>query len=91
MLTLPIYNAIINDENKGILRISLVDDPAVESFWLAYNEDKEPLYFSVQNEDERKVLGVVMRADFPIYRKDVNRGDYYVIYSKETIKRWLKS
>lgn len=86
MKKLPIYNALITTENTGLQRISLVESPAVLSNFLAFDEDKQEVKFAVQDEEKREVLGVVMRADFPIYRCDSQNGEYYVKYGKETIK-----
>lgn len=83
---LPIYNALITTENTGLQRISLVESPAVLSNFLVFDENKQEVKFAVQDEEKREVLGVVMRADFPIYRCDSQNGEYYVKYSKETIK-----
>jgi len=42
--------------------------------------------FAIQDEDERIITGPIMLADTPIYRNDDN-GEYYVVFSKETIKK----
>lgn len=42
--------------------------------------------FAIQSEDERIISGPLMLADTPIYRNDDN-GEYYVVFSKETIKK----
>lgn len=86
MKKLPIYNALITTENTGLQRISLVESPAVLSNFLAFDEDKQEVKFAVKDEEKREVLGVIMRAEFPIYRCDKQNGEYYVKYSKETIK-----
>lgn len=85
MNKIPIYNAILSDENDGMICISLVDCPAVEDNFVAFNKQEE-VKFSILNEEEKMILGVVMRADFPIYRYSENMGEYYIKYSKETIK-----
>lgn len=88
MNKLPIYRAVVNDDDEsGMLTISLVDAPAVEVDFLYFDEDKKPLAFSVENEEERKVLGVVMTADTPIYRRDANGMEYYIVYDKQTIEK----
>lgn len=82
---IPIYEALINDDNDGITVISLVDDPAVESNFVAFSK-KEKVKLAIENESEHMVLGVVMRADYPIYRN--NDGyEYYITYSPSTIKK----
>lgn len=91
ILDLPLYEALITDEEDGIVCISLVDDPAVESNWLAFAKNKQPhLQFKVENEDEHIILGVVMRADFPIYRVGISGFEYYIQYSKETIAKMTR-
>lgn len=84
---IPVYNAIADEFGLGIERISLVDDPAVQSNFLAFNKDRKPQMYAVQDEDQHRVIGVVMRADFPIYRKDPGLGEYYVMYSAEVIRQ----
>ena len=84
---IPVYDAIITDEDTGMMRISLVDDPAVMSNFQAFDSAKPMMMYSIQDEEKRLVRGVVMRADFPIYRRDENLGEYYVIYKADTIRK----
>lgn len=44
------------------------------------------LSFAVQDEEQKIVSGPLMIADLPIYRKDQD-GEYYVMFSKEEIKK----
>ena len=83
---IPVYQALADDEGTGILRISLVDDPAVQSDFMAFDRTRKVQLYAVQDEDKRLVLGVVMRADFPIYRRDERNGEYYIIYKADTIR-----
>lgn len=84
---IPVYNAIISDEETGMFKISLVDEPAVMSNFLAFDKTRKPLMYAIANEEKRIVRGVVMRADFPIYRYDENFGEYYIIYKADTIRQ----
>lgn len=83
MNRLPIYNIVLGNA-EGIQMMSLVDYPAVETNFLAFEEQKE-MKFSV-NEEEHIVFGCALRADFPIYRFD-RMGEYYVVFTKEVIKQ----
>lgn len=83
---IPIYEAIINDQSEGIFKISLVDLPAVESDFLTFKK-QDLIKYSIQNEEQRIVYGVLMRADFNIYRYSKDLGEFYIRYSKETIKK----
>jgi len=42
--------------------------------------------FVIQDEDQQIISGPLMLADTPIYRNDHN-GEYYVVFTKETIKK----
>lgn len=83
---IPVYDAIISDEETGMFKISLVDDPAVMSNFLSFNNDRMVQMYKVENEEKRLVRGVVMRADFPIYRYDKHHGEYYIIYKADQIR-----
>lgn len=84
---IPIYEAMINEPIEGIYKISLVDAPAVESNFYFFNKQDKELKYSIQNEEQRIVFGVLMRADYNIYRRDEQFGEYYIRYSKDTIKK----
>lgn len=84
---IPVFNALITDEETGMFKISLVDDPAVMSNFLAFDNTRKVMMYHVENEDKRLVRGVVMRADFPIYRYDQCFGEYYIIYKAEEIRK----
>ena len=83
---IPVFQAIVDSEDCGMFRISLVDDPAVQSNFLAFKDAPRKMMYSVQDEDKHLVLGVVMRADFPIYRKEPELGEFYIIYKADTIR-----
>ena len=89
---IPVMNATVNQEGDGMLRISLVDWPAVESDFLTFhkNAKKEAApaaqMYKVLDEEKRLIYGVVMRADFPIYRFDEQNGEYFIVFEKDTIR-----
>ena len=47
---IPVYDAIISDEETGMFRISLVDDPAVMSNFQAFDAHKKPMMYAIQDE-----------------------------------------
>lgn len=86
MIKLPIYRAIVNDTDEtGMMTISLVDEPAVEQDFFYFNEEKQMLTYAVQAEEQRKVFGLVMEANKPIYRKTAEGYEYYIFYDRKTI------
>ena len=84
---IPVFQAVINDDEEGMLRISLVDAPAVMSDFMKFAEQKPVQLFSIEDEDKRLVYGVVMRADFPIYRVDPYGKEFYMIFKADTIRK----
>lgn len=83
---LPLFKAIFDpdDLDEGVFTVSLVEEPAVESYFIAFDKDEE-LSFSIVDESEHKVIGVVLRADYPILRVD-GEGKYYnLVFDKDTI------
>lgn len=86
-MKLPLYNALINNEEDGLLVMSLVERPATDFNWLTFNEDKKPMTYSIQDEEKKILCGVVMLADTPIYRRDSDGFEYYIQYSKETLEK----
>lgn len=84
---IPVYNALVDDEGTGMIRVSLVDDPAVMTNFLAFDKDRKTLTYRVADEDRRLVFGVLMRADFPIYRNDPRFGEFYIVYTADTIRK----
>ena len=89
-MKLPIYDVVIdlNDEETGMSCISLVDEPAVEKDFLLFAKEapKKALQFAIDDNMEHCITGVAIRADYPIYRIGTSGYEYYVRFSKETIK-----
>ena len=84
---IPVFQALVDDGDTGMMRISLVDSPAVLSDFQAFSCRRQPVMYRVEDEEKRLVRGVVMRADFPIYRRDEKWGEYYIIYRADTIRK----
>ena len=83
---IPLYAAHISEDGTGVFCVSLVTDPATEVPFFFFDKDKKLEKFAVENQKEHIVAGVIMLADTQIYRRS---GDYeyYIIYSKETLKQ----
>ena len=83
---LPVYEGKIVDNEDGMICISLVDEPATESNFVAFSSEKENIQFSIANEEQRMVFGLIMGANQPIYRRDKSGYEYYIIYRPETLR-----
>lgn len=86
---LPIYEVLIDDEVEGMYTVSLVANPATERSWMAFSEDKKvKLNFNIVDNEQHKVMCVICRCDFPIYRIDPQTlEEFYVIYHSNTIEK----
>lgn len=86
---LPIYELKISEnieDDSEVNFVALVDKPAIEKNFLAFDEQKQHLAFAISNEDKRIISGPLMIAQKPIYRNDDN-GEYYIKFSADTIKQ----
>jgi len=80
-MDLPFIEFTLSDDVEGLQAIAFVDAPAIGLNYQAFAPHK----FEVINEEKRIVMGAAMIPDLPIYRRD-ERGEYYAIFRKETIK-----
>lgn len=84
---IPVFDAVLADDDCRFERVSLVDSPATMSDFFAFAE-KHPLQmYAVTDEDKHLVRGVLMRADFPVYRRD-EAGEYYIIFCADEIRKY---
>ena len=83
-MELPIYDITISDLADGIQCVSIVDNPAMETDLLYFEKQDKKLNFSIQS--EHCIMGVLIKADTPIYRYDNIMGEYYVNFTKDVIK-----
>lgn len=84
---IPFYWAELSDNEDGMVYVSLVDNPAVDRNFLAFASEKKIPVCAISNEEKRLVRGVLMRADFPIYRVAPTGEEFYIIFSAPTIRR----
>jgi hypothetical protein len=84
-MDLPVYlldiSEDINDDAE-VDYVALVDRPAIQKNWNAFKNQQR---FEVVSEDKRIISGPIMLSDVPIFRSDSTYGDYYVVFTKETI------
>ena len=86
---MKIFYIKIDDEMEGMNAISLVESPAVEHDFICFSKDKEPVKMKFDN-SKHIITGVVALADTPIYRYNEKMGEYYVVFSKETILKMVE-
>lgn len=87
---LPIYQISIDDyDEAGIDLISFVSNPAILVKGVTLADNKPILQFKL-SEEQMIVAGAVLIPDLKIYRYDEEIGEYYVTFSKETIKKMVE-
>ena len=84
---------LIDGEESEVFAVSLVDQPAIESDWIALAK-QERQQIMLRDDKRHMLYGCVLRADFPIYRYNEQYGEYYLQFSKEAInaieKRYMR-
>jgi hypothetical protein len=84
-MNIPIYEAYLNDGDE-IQLISLVDKPAIERDFVAFNKEevKQLQYF---NDEQQMIVAPVMIPDKLILRHSDTLGHFYTKFSKDTIEK----
>lgn len=88
--TIPTLRATFDPTNplEGMFVVSLVECPAIGSLFFPFAKtpsDEEKINLSILDAPQHKVIGCVLRADYPILRID-GEGKYYnLVFDKETI------
>ena len=87
---IPTLRATFDPTNplEGMFVVSLVEDPAIGSLFFPFAKTpsgEEKINLSILDAPQHKVIGCVLRADYPILRID-GEGKYYnIVFDKETI------
>ena len=89
-----IVELIIDEENEenqdGVFAISLVEQPAIESDFIALSKQEKQVevQFATQDKEKQVLTGAVLIPNKQILRVDKETGDdYYVYFSKQTIAK----
>lgn len=84
-----VYYISVDDEACGMDAISLVDMPAVKYDFLCFDEDKKRKKLTF-DDAKHIITGVVALADTPIYRYNESMGEYWIVFSKDTIEKMVE-
>jgi len=81
---LDTFELKLKDKKDGVFAISLVENPAIESDFLLFNKEEEPIIFKT-NIDQQIITGPALIPNKKILRK--NKEDFFQVFmSEETIK-----
>jgi|TARA_R100001463_G_scaffold33802_5_gene74659 hypothetical protein len=73
-----------NEELSGIEAVSVVENPAIEEFFVALKKEDELIRLAEVDEEKRLLMGAALIPNKPIYRANAN-GEFYIYFSKETV------
>lgn len=73
-------------EQFGIDAISVVEQPAIEIDFVALKKQSKYEFKEVDSE-KRILLGSALIPNKQIYRNDEENGEYYIYFSKDTIRK----
>lgn len=79
---------------SGVKTIALVDSPAIMVNWVAFNQQKEAVKYSIQDEEQRIILSPALIPDLHIPRKDPGTGETFAVFTTrktvfEAAMRWM--
>ena len=85
---MKLYELLLDENDlflSGVNAISIVENPAIASDFIALG-DQKPVLLAEVNKDKQILMGAALIPNKPIYRKDGDE-EYYVYFSKETIAK----
>jgi len=86
MEKIEVFELVIDpDDNSGVTAIALVDEPAIESNWMAFSK-KSDFSFSIKDEEKRIIEGYFMIADLLIPRLKKDGTKFFVKFKAKTIE-----
>ena len=84
---MDIIELILDEENEemvGIDAVSIVENPAIESDFIALA--KEEIQLAKIDEEKKLLMGPALIPNKPIFRKR-NDSMFYVYFSRDTVRR----
>ena len=73
-----------NDEVSGVEAVSVVENPAIESDFIALKAEKFKL--AEVDKEKRILMGAALIPNKPIYRQNKD-SEYYIYFSKATVRK----
>jgi len=89
---MKLIELIIDDtmELSGIDAVSIVENPAIEENWIALKGETKEYNFAEVSKEKKIIMGALLVPDKPIYRRDEENGEYYIYFSKDTIRQCME-
>jgi len=89
---MKLIELIIDEEMEihGIDAVSIVNSPAIEENWIALKDEAKEYKFAEVDKEKRIIMGALLIPEKPIYRRDEQDGEYYIYFSKDTIRKCME-
>ncbi len=88
---LPVYEIVVDENDEtGISLISLVEDPAIVMKGMLFSEEKSVMAFKEADDEKQIIVGPAIIPNMKIYREDDKYGQYYVLFTQETIAKMVE-
>ena len=85
---MKLFEMLIDDENlfSGVNAVSIVENPAIQSDFVALAENEQPIQLAEVSKDKRILMGAALIPDKPIYR-NMDGEEFYIYFSKDTVRQ----
>lgn len=85
---MKLFEMLIDEEQMlhGINAISLVENPAIQSDFIALSKEDGRVILSSMDEEKRILIGAALIPNKPIYR-NMSGEEFYIYFSENTIRQ----
>lgn len=84
---MQLFEMLIDQDNlfQGVNAISLVENPAIQSDFVALSADAKKVMLAEVNAEKRILVGAALIPNKPIYRNQ-NGEEFYIYFSEDTVR-----
>lgn len=82
----PIYDVIIDDNSLGLTAISLVDEPAIMTDFVAFKKMTEQQMIWMSSREKREIVSPILIPNQLILRQNEQGELYYIRWTADTIR-----
>ena len=84
---MKLYELQIEDNVDEVFAISLVENPAIESDFVYFKNEKEEIRFAAIDNEQHMLIGPILIPDKKILRVDGEGQPYEVFFTKDTVRK----
>ena len=88
---MKLYELQIEDNVDEVFAISLVENPAIESDFIYFRNEKLEIHFATIDSEQKMLVGPILIPDKKILRVDAEGQPYEVYFTKDTVKKIAQS